>query len=359
LPSVVVAISGGVDSSVAAALLVDRGYRVIGVTFKNFDLDGSARDDYSNSCCSVQAGNDARSVCARLGIPHYVLNRVEQFHARVVADFKASYHAGTTPNPCVRCNTLVRWPELVRLADGLGFDFIATGHYATIGKANLKGFGGRRLFIQRSPNKAKDQSYALWGISRQFLDRTLFPVGTFTKEKTRAIAAEYGFTNASAAESQDLCFVPEGEYVRLMDDASPGEIVDREGRVLGKHTGLTHYTVGQRKGLGISYREPLYVLEIDTEYNRLVVGPDSEMFKRQFTVMGTNWFIDATDGNEIVCEAKIRYRHEPARCRVRISASSEAEVEFAVPQRAITPGQSAVFYAGDFLLGGGIIAGPH
>jgi tRNA-specific 2-thiouridylase len=349
LSSVVLAISGGVDSSVAAALLKEEGYEVVGITFKNFNLGDYSLDPSPKNCCSIETLNKARIVCDKLSIPHYVINRVDQFEKEVIANFKQSYEHGITPNPCVRCNSLVRWPELIHLADDLGIEFVATGHYAQIADVN------NRLLIKRAEFNDKDQTYALWGIKRQYLARTLFPVGKYAKQQIREIAAKYNFADAGYVESQDICFVPDGDYTNVVGISIPGEIVDVEGCVLGKHKGLLHYTIGQRRGLGISSPEPLYVLKIDLDNNRLIVGTEKQIFNSRFTVKEANWFVDISSNEKIKSRAKIRYRHEPAACSVIITGNDKMEVVFDEPQRAITPGQSAVFYDNQMLLGGGVI----
>lgn len=349
MKSVAVAMSGGVDSSVAALLLKNAGYNVVGITFKNFDLNELAADPSPRNCCSIEHLNNARIVCDSLGIPHYVLNRVEQFGKEVLNNFRQSYGLGLTPNPCVRCNSLVRWPEMIRLADKLNLDCIATGHYARIIKSH------DNFMISKADNSSKDQSYALWGIKPDYLARTLLPIGEFTKSRVRQIAADNNLVNAAMPESQDICFVPEGKYTDILDGTAPGEIIDGEGRILGKHKGLAHYTIGQRRGLGISYPEPLYVLKIDIENNKLIVGTEDLIFRSSFKIKCTNWFIQLHEGDELACMAKIRYRHESALCRVKIKPDSKAEVSFLKAQRAITPGQSAVFYDNQTLLGGGVI----
>jgi len=349
LSSVVLAISGGIDSSVAAALLKEEGYEVVGVTFKNFDYNDYSNDPSPKNCCSIGTLNKARIVCDRLNIPHYVINRVDRFKKEVIANFRESYELGITPNPCVRCNSLVRWPELIQLADGLGIGFVATGHYARIKEE--KG----RLLIHRAEFDDKDQTYALWGINRQYLPRTLFPVGGYAKHQIKEIALKYGFADANYIESQDICFVPDGKYADVLEISAPGEIVDIDGKILGEHKGLQHYTIGQRRGLGISSLNPLYVMKINLETNRLIVGTEEHIFKSRFTVKDSNWFIDISNSDDIRCLTKIRYRHEPAPCLVKIIGNNKMEIVFEQPQRAITPGQSSVFYDGQTLLGGGVI----
>jgi tRNA-specific 2-thiouridylase len=347
--SVIVALSGGVDSSVAALLLKQQEYKVIGITFKNFNYDKYSAESYAGNCCSPEALNNAGKLCDLLQIPHYVLNRVDMFERVVVDNFKSEYLKGMTPNPCVRCNSLVRWPQLIRLADDLGVDFVATGHYAGIVKKN-----GDYL-IKRAKYQAKDQTYALWGINPEYLKRTIFPVGDYAKDQIRRVAGENGLGNAFSRESQDICFVPEGDYASLLGELPPGEIVDTAGQVMGRHKGLGHYTIGQRHGLGIANPEPLYVLKIEPESNRLVIGTKEQLLKSSFEAASTNWFIDISPGDEIKCEAKIRYRHQPAACAVTVEDKNRALVVFDHPQKAITPGQSAVFYVDDTLIGGGVI----
>lgn len=352
---VLIGLSGGVDSSVAAALLVEQGYEVIGVTLKLYDYADLDFDPPDGGCCSIDLIDDARSVCSRLGVAHYVLDLRDSFQKSVIDDFIESYSRGQTPNPCVNCNTYIKWGEMLKTADKLGCHFIATGHYARIDRSCniprlLKGLDGSR-----------DQSYALWGISRDTLSRTLLPLGELTKPKTREIARRNNFRNAGRPDSQEICFVPAGDYSHIIrqrfgnDDRSlkPGPIYDGEGKVVGEHKGYANYTIGQRRGLGISNPEPLYVTGINPDDRSITVGVRERLFARHFTVVRMNLLVSDDDipGN---IDAKIRYRHctSPAALKLR---DCNAEVIFDEPQKAITPGQSAVFYNGDIVIGGGII----
>lgn len=349
MSSVLVAMSGGVDSSVAAAMLKEQGHDVVGVTFKNFDRNDLPGEPSPKNCCSLESLNNARQTCMTFGIPHYVLNRVEQFERQVLDDFRSTYLSGLTPNPCIRCNGFVRWPELNRLARELGLDFIATGHYARVVKKD------DRILIGRAIDITKDQSYALWAIKPDYLEKTLLPIGDYAKNRIREIAAAYNLTNAAYPESQDICFVPEGDYADLVGQSAPGPIVDSSDRVIGEHRGLARYTIGQRRGLGISHPTPLYVIKLDINENKLVVGPEEAIFRSAFTISQANWFIDIRPGVKMRCAAKIRYRHEAAPCAIQIQKDDRARIVFDQPQRAITPGQSAVFYDNEIMIGGGVI----
>jgi tRNA-uridine 2-sulfurtransferase len=346
---VLVAMSGGVDSTVAASMLAEQGYDVVGVTFKNFNLNELAPKESKRNCCSIELINNARQACNRLSIPHYVIDRSEIFKLRVLDNFRDSYLNGLTPNPCVRCNSLVRWPELIGLADQMEAEFVATGHYARVGKHE----GEWRIF--RAMSVAKDQSYALWGIKPEFLARTFLPIGDYVKDKIRQIAAEHDFKSAEQPDSQDICFVPEGKYSDLFAKIMSGDIINARGEILGRHKGLVNYTIGQRRGLGIANPEPLYVVNILTDQNKIVVGTESELYRRNMEIGETNWFINVADISTLKCQAKIRYRHDPSPCTISLGENDRATVTFEEPQRAITPGQSAVFYDDEMVLGGGII----
>ncbi len=357
--TVVVAMSGGVDSSVAAALLCERGYRVIGVTMNLWDYDrvgGNVNRD--SGCCSIDTMDDARAVCHVLGIPHFVVNFREEFEATVTEHFIREYLEGRTPNPCVRCNTYVKWGALLRKARELGADFIATGHYARITYDDAR----ERYLLRRGVDRDKDQSYALWGIRPAGLRKTLLPVGEFTKTEVRQIASRLGLRTAAKPESQEICFIPDDNYGRFLRAKVPelqevegGEIVDRHGRIVGRHRGYPFYTVGQRRGLGLSLGRPVYVTAIDPENNRVVVGDGDELLAQGLIATNINWVsIDGIDSPR-PAEVKIRYRDPGAAATLYPEPGGRLRVLFSSPQRAVTPGQSAVFYDGDVVLGGGVI----
>lgn len=358
--TVVVAMSGGVDSSVAAALLHERGYRVIGVTMNLWDytrVGGNINRD--SGCCSIDTMDDARAVCHKLGVPHYVVNFREQFEAAVTDDFISEYMEGRTPNPCVRCNTYIKWGVLIQKAEELGADKIATGHYARVAYDDASG----RYFLKRGKDGKKDQSYALWGIRQLGLARTLFPVGEFTKDEIRQIARRLGLRTAEKPESQEICFIPDNDYTRYLRMKRPeietqlreGEIVDQRGKYLGSHAGFPFYTIGQRKGLGISAPLPVYVTEIDAGNNRIVVGSNDDLRHTGLIADNVNWIaIEKLEG-EMEVDAKIRYNSPGAPAVIRPSETGGVELRFIEPQRAVTPGQSVVFYQGEVVVGGGVI----
>lgn len=355
---VVVAMSGGVDSSVALALLKEEGYECIGVSMQLWDYSKKEdeRGSTSGSCCSLDDIHDARGVAERLGVPFYVMNMEEAFSREVVDYFVKGYLTGETPNPCIKCNSELKFEALLKKALALEADFLATGHYARIVEAN----GGLKLLKGVDPEK--DQSYFLFTMKKEQLKRVLFPVGSLTKTEVRAIARKYGLKTSDKQESQEICFVEEPSYADFLSARIPsreGEIVDEAGRILGTHPGLFNYTIGQRKGLNLS-GGPFYVLDIDVAGNRVVVGPEERLYSSGLVANGLNWIDieaekEARSGALDNVSVKIRYRHPGVTSCIRITDDDRALVEFSASQKAVTPGQAVVFYRGDEVLGGGWI----
>ena len=347
---VLVAMSGGVDSSVAAALLVQQGYDVVGATMKLF-CHGEDLPD--RPCCSLDSVNDARRICEQLGVPHYVLNLETAFGRDVVHDFVSEYSLGRTPIPCVRCNTFTKFRDLLRKADAIDARWIATGHYAQM----------RDGALHRGLDPAKDQSYFLWGIERRVLTRMLLPVGAQTKAETRAVAHELGLELiAEKAESQDICFVPDGDHAKIIarelgfdaPSLQPGPFVRRDGTVLGTHDGFARYTVGQRRGLPGGFREPMFVVEIRPSTGEVVIGPREALLGRGVVAREINWLVDPPAvGDEI--EVQIRHHAAPARGTLARVEGDELEIVLEQALSAISPGQSLVLYSGTAVLGGGVI----
>ena len=354
MTKVVVAMSGGVDSSVAAALLKQQGYDVIGMMLRLWSEPGS---EDSNRCCTPDAMALARRVAAKLKIPFYVIDAKEVFRDTVVQYFLDGYARGETPNPCLLCNRQIRWTFLLNHALALGADFMATGHYARIRRADDDG----RIGLLRAVDHSKDQSYVLHVLSQDQLKRALFPVGDYPKPEIRKMAEAFGLPTASRHDSQDLCFLAGGDYREFLkrnaaELLKPGRVVNRNGNVLGEHTGLANYTIGQRKGLGVASSVPLYVLGKDAGANTLVVGTEEELGSRELAAEDVNWVSVQAPAQSFRAEVKSRYTSKEAPAEVTLLEGGDmVRVLFDAPQRDITTGQAAVFYDGDVLLGGGII----
>lgn len=348
-----IAMSGGVDSSVAAKLMAEQGYECIGCTMKLY-ANEDAGIPKAHTCCSLCDVEDARSVAYKLGMPYYVFNFKADFQEKVIDKFVKSYEAGITPNPCIDCNQYMKFDKLFERAKILKCDYVVTGHYARIEKV-----GGSYL-LKKALDLSKDQSYVLYSMTQDQLAHTWFPLGSLNKEKTREIAEESGFINAHKPDSQDICFVPDGDYARIIElhtgkKATPGNFVDKEGNILGTHKGIIHYTIGQRKGLGLSLPEPLYVCEICPENNTVVLGTNQDLFRADVNVKDFNWILGEVPDKSFRCKAKIRYRQPEQWATVVPLKDGTVHIRFDEKQRAVTPGQAAVLYDGDIVLGGGVI----
>ena len=350
---VVVAMSGGVDSSVAALLLKREGYRVVGVTMKLYSLDQEELPDYYRGCCTVDDVEDARRVCNRLDIPHYVFNLQREFQTFVIDYFCREYQRGRTPHPCIACNDKIKFNFLLQRARLLNASYIATGHYARVAS------NGNGLRLLKGIDPQKDQSYVLYGMGQDELNHTLMPVGWYGKEEIRRMALEADFPNAQKPDSQDICFIPSGDYRKFLKEyvtPRPGEIVDADGGVVGEHQGIENFTVGQRRGLGFAGERPLYVIGIDAERSRIIVGSEEELYSDTLGASEVNYVSGQQPEGPIDIMVKVRYKSSETEATL-YPKDKHALLRFKQPQRAITPGQAAVFYRGDEVLGGGRIDG--
>ena len=355
MKTVVVGMSGGVDSSVAAYLLKEQGYNVIGVTMQIWQDEDNVIVEENGGCCGLSAVEDARRVANQLEIPYYVMNFKNEFKENVMDYFVAEYLKGKTPNPCIACNRYVKWESLLKRSLDIGADYIATGHYARIGQ-----LPNGRFAIKNSVTAAKDQTYALYNLTQDQLAHTLMPVGEYEKDHIRKIAQEIGLMVANKPDSQEICFVPDNDYAGFIEKETniksvPGNFINSKGEVLGKHKGIVHYTVGQRKGLGITFGHPVFVTKICPETNEVVLGENEDVFTQKLHANNLNFMsIEKLEGPMRV-KAKIRYSHVGGACTINLIDNDTVECIFDEKQRAITPGQAVVFYDGDYVLGGGTI----
>ena len=348
-----IAMSGGVDSSVAAFEMVKNGYKCMGCTMRLYEND-MIGEDILGTCCSINDTNDARAVCDRIGIPYNIYHYEAEFKDKVIEPFVCSYERGETPNPCIRCNRYLKFDSLYKKAQEMGYDYIVTGHYARIREKD------GRFYLLKAKDLNKDQSYVLYDLTEEQLSHTAFPLGEYTKDQVREIADENGFVTSHKKESQDICFVPDGDYAGMIEryrghGYEKGNFVDLEGNILGTHDGIINYTIGQRRGLGIPADRRLYVPRLNVDKNEVVLADNADLFKTDLIIRDFHWITGEVPLEPVRCSAKIRYRHKEQPATLTVLDDNTARLSFDEPQRAITAGQSAVLYDGDIVLGGGII----
>jgi len=353
---VLVAMSGGVDSSVTLLKIIEMGYEAIGITMKLWEYhDVGGNNLQENNCCAVSSINKAKLVCERMGVPHYTIDFTESFKKNVVDNFVDEYVQGRTPNPCVRCNSFIKWDTFIEQAEILGAEYIATGHYAQVEETN------GNYYIKQGVDQKKDQSYVLWGIPKETLSKTILPLGDLTKEEVRQIARDNNLETADEPESMEICFIADNNYKRFIKEYAPektnsvknGKTLNENGQKIGENDGYINYTIGQRKGIGISNEKPLYVKEINSNKNTITVGEKTSLFKDKCKVSNINWLINQPKfPYNMLCQ--IRYNGQKSKAVIK-KESNEFTVNFSEPQLAITPGQSIVFYLDDILTGGGVI----
>lgn len=360
MAKIMVAMSGGVDSLLAAALLHEQGHEVIGVTMHLWADDDDRLAE--SLCCSQEMTESARRVCAQLGIPYYVFNYQKEFRRHVIDYFMREYAQGYTPNPCLECNREIKFRALLKRAEALGYEYVATGHYAQVRAVGGSAAGSCPALyqLQRGVDHDKDQSYMLYMLGQRDLGRLMFPIGVYSKPEVRALAAERGLASADRPESQDICFVPGGDYRNLLREEQPqsllpGPIVDTAGREVGQHKGLPLYTIGQRRGLGLTSRAPLYVIDLDMARNALVVGPAEAMLREGLTIANAEFVSGERPAEPFTCQVQVRAHAAAVEATVQPLDGERLAVRFATPQKAISPGQAAVLYAGERVLGGGRI----